>query len=506
MNEITDKADQMISDLKKTKEFFLQNYKKTNSPVSIFTHLDSDGLSSGAILGKALYNENIPFQMTILKQLEIIEIKKIVEKVEEFHNFLIFSDFGSGQYLELSKSLNNNGSSTPYIILDHHLPQEVTDKNDERLKEIYKDTAPWHINPYFYNIDGSTEVSGAGICYYFAQVLNKENEKLAPIALIGAIGDIQNKGVNNSFIGLNSLILEKAKDLDYIEITNDLNFSAIKPLNEAIAYSSNLNLPGLSGNPNKALKFLLKLGIIMENSDGKIKTLNDLSKEEKKKLTSAIIEYATLKLDIEPSEIYKNLIINRYILKNEIVGSELHDLSEFSNLLNSCGRTNSGSLGVAIAMGDRRLAYQKAKNNLIEYKKSIMKSLNWIFENNIIQEKEYIQYFFGGDVIHENIIGTITSMLVFDESGKINKKKPLFGYAKREEKKVYKISGRAHESIVDKGINLSEVIREALKLSDLEALGGGHPPAAGTKVPIDKLENFLDNCNLVVKKQLERKK
>ena len=135
-----------------------------------------------------------------------------------------------------------------------------------------------------------------------------------------------------------------------------------------------------------------------------------------------------------------------------------------------------------------------------------MKSLNWIFENKIIQEKDYIQYFFGEDIIPENIVGTITSMLVFDESGKINRKKPLFGYAKREGEDIYKVSGRAHESIVDKGINLSEVIREALKLSDLEVLGGGHPPAAGTRVPIDKLEKFLDNCNLVVKNQLEKKK
>jgi RecJ-like exonuclease len=505
MSDIKEKADLLIADLEKTRNYFLRNYKKTDSPVSIYTHLDADGLSSGAILGKALYNQKIPFQITVLKQLELNEIKRIAEKIKEFHNFIIFSDFGSGQYLELSNYLKINGSSTPYLILDHHLPQGVSDKYDKKINSIYEETTPWHINPYFYNIDGSSEVSGAGLCYFFANALNKKNDCLAPIALVGAIGDIQNKGLNGSFNGLNSLILNKAIKLDDLEIIDDLNFSSIKPLNEAIAYSSNINLAGLSGNPNKMLKFLLKLGIIMENSDGRIKTLNDLSKKEKMKLTSAIIEYATIKLDIEPSKVYENLIVNRYILKNEIIGSELHDLNEFSNLLNSCGRTNSGSLGIAIAMGDRRIAYQKAKDNLINYKKSLRNALKWISENDVIQEKKHIQYFFGEDVIKENIVGTISSMLVHDESEKINKNKPIFGYARREGEEVYKVSARAHESIVDKGVNLSNVIREALEMSGLEVLGGGHPPAAGTKISINKIELFLENCDEVVKKQLKTK-
>ncbi len=92
---------------------------------------------------------------------------------------------------------------------------------------------------------------------------------------------------------------------------------------------------------------------------------------------------------------------------------------------------------------------------------------------------------------------------IYNESEVIDRKKPIFGIAKREDEAVYKISGRAHESIVEKGVNLSEAIREALKLSDLDALGGGHPPAAGTKVPIDKIDDFLNNINIVINKQIK---
>ncbi|MFX1356252.1 MAG: DHH family phosphoesterase [Promethearchaeota archaeon] len=500
MNELKEKEDKLISDLKKAKKFLFDEIKSLNSSIHIYTHLDADGLASGAILGKSFYRESIPFQISILKQLERENILKVSENDNEFNKFVIFADFGSGQYLELIKQLKEK---IPFIILDHHLPQEIANKDDPLLQDVYSNTSPWHLNPYFYNIDGSVEISGAGMCYFFAKVLNSNNIDLSSIALIGANGDIQNQGPNNSFIGFNSLILEEAKHVNLVEEVNDLNFSSIKPLNESIAYSSDINLPGLSGNPNKTLKFLQRLGFLMENSDGSVKTLNDLNQDEKQKITSAIIEYSSLKLDIEPNEIIKNLIVNRYLLKNEVVGSELHDLSEFSNLLNSCGRSYNGSLGIAVAMGDRRIAYRKAQENLINYKKLIAKALSWIQKENKIQEKKNIQYFFGEDVIPESMVGTIASMLIFDKSGIIDKSKPIFGIAKRSNEEVYKISGRLHEKVVNKGINLSEIIREALKDSDLDILGGGHPPAAGTKVPIKKIEIFLENCNRILEQQLK---
>jgi len=502
MNKITKNFELLNSDLRKTKNWFIDHLEKLESTVHIYTHLDADGLSAGAILGKALYREKIPFQITVLRQLEREEITKIAENSKDSKNFLIFADFGSGQFLELTEKLNSSDNKVPYIILDHHLPQNISNKNDGKIKDIYSNSRPWHINPYFYDFDGSDEISGAGICYYFVKILNERNIDLSPIALVGATGDIQNQGPNKSFTGLNSMILQHATKTDLVEVINDLNFSPTKPLNEAISYSTEIILPGLSDNTSKMLKFLKSLGILMENSQGDIRTLNDLNQEEKQKVSSAIIEYISLKLNIEPSEIIKKLIVNRYILKNEIVGSELHDLKDFASILNSCGRSDNASLGIAIAMGDRRIAYNKAKDNLLNYKKSLVQALSWLKDENKIQYKNKIQYFFGENVIPENIVGTIASMLIFGKDGNIDINKPIFGCVKRKDEEVFKISGRAHQSIVKKGVNLSEAIREALELSNLEALGGGHPPAAGTKVPIHKIEDFLENCDIVIEKQL----
>ena len=504
MSDILKKLNQLENDLNRAKTYFYDHIKTKESAIHILTHLDSDGLSSGAILGKTLYREKIPFQITVLKQLEKEEIEKISNSVEEYHNFLIFSDFGSGQYQELQDKLFPNAEFAHYIILDHHFPQGISNKEDiDQLKEIHNKTRPWHINPYFYGIDGSYEISGAGVCYLFSKCLNAENSDLSSIAIVGAIGDIQNQGPNKSFTGINGIILEEAKKCNLIEVVNDLNFSSIKPIHEAIAYSSDINLPGLTGDPNKTLKFIQTLGILIEHSNGNIRTLNDMSQDEKRKITSAIIEYATVKLNIQPSEIIDKLIINRYLLKNEKVGSELHDALEFSNLLNACGRTKSASLGIAIAMGDRKLAYEKSRENLIEYKNLLAKSISWIFEEDKIKEKDNIQYFFGEDVIPESVVGTISSMLIYEKSNRIDKSKALFGLAKREKENVYKVSARAHENLVNKGINLSNIIREACKLTNLDVLGGGHAPAAGTKIPIEKAELFLDNCNAIIKKYLE---
>jgi len=503
MNETSKALEKLNASLEKCTQYFLSSVKDLSSPIQIYTHIDADGLSAGAILGKSLYREKIPFQMSILKQLEREEIEKIANNAKEKEVFIIFSDFGSGQYLELQEKLFKIDKPVPFIVLDHHLPQNISNKEDiDGIESILEKTSPWHINPYFFGIDGSYEISGAGMCYYFARSMNERNIDLSPIAIIGATGDIQNQGENKTFMGVNTSILNDSINNGFIKVINDLNFSLLKPLNEAIAYSTDFKLHGLSNDINRTLKFLQTTGVLMENPDGDIKRLMDLNQKEKQQISTAIIEYATIKLNIEPSDIIKKLIVNKYLLLKEKQFLELYETNHFAYVLNSCGRTNNGSLGIALAMGDRNSAYKQAIEILNDYRKLLVEGLSWIYENQKIQKKDNIQYFFGEDQIPESVIGVISSMLVFDNINDIDKKIPIFGIAKREGEEVYKISGRAHESIVNKGVNLSDAIRRALELSNLDALGGGHPPAAGTKIPINKIEEFLSNCDKIIKNQL----
>jgi len=93
MNETLEKYNFLNRDLQKGKAYFLENIKRMQSPVHIYTHIDADGLCSGAILGKALYRAGIPFQLEILKQLEKEEIDKIATHITKNPKFfMIFSD------------------------------------------------------------------------------------------------------------------------------------------------------------------------------------------------------------------------------------------------------------------------------------------------------------------------------------------------------------------------------------------------------------------------------
>ena len=121
MHEFIKKLKKLSADLDKTKKFFFDEMSKANSSIHIYTHLDADGLASGAILGKALYRENIPFQISILRQLEREEISKIKKTIREHDNLVIFSDFGSGQYLELVEKLKNTDHLSPFIIFSFSL-------------------------------------------------------------------------------------------------------------------------------------------------------------------------------------------------------------------------------------------------------------------------------------------------------------------------------------------------------------------------------------------------
>lgn len=477
--------------------YFNEQIKKFNFPVRIFTHYDADGLSSGAILSKALYRQEIPYHLAVLKQLDKQNIAEISKNIEKSNNFVIFSDFGSGQCLEIENHIKNEN----FIIFDHHLPQKIANKDMKKELEILKENnSPFHINPYFFEIDGSIEISAAGICYYFSEYMNSANIDLSPLAIVAATGDIQNQGPNSSFLGLNTDILNDALRQKKIEVKPDLNFSSFKPLNQAIAYSTDIKLPGLSQREGVSLKFLQKTGVLVDNVNGEIKTLKEFSWDEKKAISSAIIKYAVDSCGLDTAEITEKLIINKYLLLDEINYPELSETSGFSHVLNSCGRTGNASLGIAIAMGDRNNSIRYIREILKNYKSILSKSLDWVITKKKLMSMENIQYFYGEEVIPEEIIGTISSMLI--NSQLIDRTKPIFGYADKVGEKFYKISARATIDLVNDGVNLAEAIKKALKLMKIDTLGGGHPPAAGTKIKRDSIEEFLLICNKIIKKQL----
>jgi len=93
-------------------------------------------------------------------------------------------------------------------------------------------------------------------------------------------------------------------------------------------------------------------------------------------------------------------------------------------------------------------------------------------------------YFLDGrGAISENIIGTVCGMIL-----RQNWKKPILGISLGE-KETIKISGRSGRKLVDEGLNLGAVLKEAV--SGIDGVGGGHKIAAGASIPKDSLNEFL---------------
>ena len=354
-----------------------ENLKKSDSTIRIISHLDADGISSAAIITKALKRLNRKFALTVVKQLSSNTLSQF--KLESYKVFL-FVDLGSGNLAEIKEAIN----AKKIIILDHHQPQKI--ENDFI-----------HLNPMLFGLDGNKDVSGAGLAYLFAKSLDEKNKDLSTLALVGAIGDNQDSG---GFTSINKIILEDAEP--YLEIATGLRMfgTQTKPLYKILQYSTDPYIPGITGNERAAKEFLQELNISPE------KKLIHLNENEMKNLVTSII-LQRLGSEENPDDVLGPV----YLLKSEQEESPTRDLREFATLLNSCGRLNKYSLGIAACMHDKNLK-QAAINVLNEYKKEIIYSLNWFYSNKEKRiELENLVIINAEGHIKDTIIGTLTSMI-----------------------------------------------------------------------------------------------
>ena len=455
---------------------------KNDGFIHVFSHLDADGIAAAGVIGRALFRLDARFRIRITQW---VDEKIIGEIVADKPELVIFTDFGSG-YLDL---LNQKIPGVKVVILDHH-QMAGTSQNPNFTQ----------VNPHLHGMDGATEVSGSGVAYFAARAINPANVDLAPTALVGALGDMQDRYGQRELGGLNSLIVEDAVRAKLILVEKDLTFFGreTRPIHRTLATTTNPFLPGISGEEDKSLAFLSSLNIPLKNGD-RWRALRDLSDEEKKRLCSALADYLLSKgLHYEIT----NLIGNIYILATEEPWTPLRDAREFAVVLNSTGRMDRPSLGIAVCMGDRKAALEEANKVLEDYRKSINKYLTWVWEKpERLRELEYIYVVNGEDFVSEKIIGTISSILI---SGLPNVEKPLIAYANVSDEGLAKISGRTTDLGVHKGVNLGEVMRVASE--KFAGKGGGHNIAAGGQVPIGKAEEFVKVADELVGKQLKGEK
>ncbi len=475
------KKDQMDAFLKSISEAarLILKCVEENGFIHVTSHLDADGLAAAGIIGKALARLGGTFRLRVERWMDDDVVDEIAA---EKPALTIFTDLGGGYLDLLSKKL----SDQRVIVLDHHQPVGEVSSN------------LMHVNPHLCGIDGSRDLSGAGIAYFIAKALDENNTDLAYIAVVGALGDIQDKYEQRSLGGVNEKIVEDAVDSGYLNIEKDLLFFGreTRPIHKALAYTTNPYIPGVSGEEDKSLAFLASVGIAPKHGD-KWRALRDLSQDEKKKLSSALSDYLISRGF--PSAAALSLVGTVYTLAREEPWTPLRDAREFVVLLNATGRISRAGVGVAICMGDRGKALDEAGEMLEEYRRSIAKYLSWLNETpDRIEELDSIYVVRGGGVIDEKMISAVSTIL---SSSLPNPEKPLVAYSRVSGEDVVKVSARTLALLTDKGLNLGEILRVAAE--ECSGRGGGHDIAAGAQVPIKKLESFVRLVDELVRKQLE---
>ncbi|MEA3430276.1 MAG: DHH family phosphoesterase [Nanoarchaeota archaeon] len=456
--------------MQKAVDFFNTFDKKL--PVRLISHLDADGLCAASVMIKFLNTMNMRYSLSIVTQLKRETINEL--RLEDYKNY-IFTDLGSGQLSYLKERLSDRN----ILILDHHEPEGQFDLPKNFI----------HINPHLQGVDGSVEISGSGVVYLFSKTATGKTD-LAHVAIIGAIGDVQE---SKGFRKLNDEILQEAIANGKIKVINGLRCFGCqtKPLHKVLEYSTDPFIPGISGSESGAIQFLSDIGIKPKTELG-WKKLVQLSDEELKKLVSGII---MRRMDeAKPEDVLGPV----YILTDEEKESPTRDAKEFSTLLNACGRLNKASLGIGTCLGDENIK-KRAFQNLSNYKREIVNAIKWYDRNkaseNIINGDGYL-IINTEDHILPTICGTLASIL--SKSPDIKKDTYIMSLAQLIDNTT-KISLRIAGIRPREDLDVREIVTEIVSRVGGEA--GGHKFAAGAIIPTAKEEEFIETAKEIFTKK-----
>jgi len=444
----------------------------------VFCHIDADGLSSGAISSVMLLRAGARFITRAVRSID-----EILEAIPHFQSDTIafLTDIGSG-YLSI---LREKFHDKQFIILDHHQPDGEAEKH-------------WiHINPHLCGVEGARDISSSGITYLVAKSFSEENISLSPVAVVGALGDLQDKSSEKRELGgLNKMIVEEAVKSGLLKVSDDLLFygRSYRPIHLALASTTSPYIPGISGSEAHAVSFLNSLKIRLKEDD-RWRVFTDLSEEEKKIIYNGLMKYLS-SLNFSPS-IVKELVGKIYELTKEEEWTPLKDAREFASLLNACGKTENEWIGLAIAMGARGEILLQAQKILEEYKRKLSEALDYLVRRESWQELKHIVAIDGGTTIDERMVSSASSIL--SSSDLLPEDKPLVMLATAGDK--VKVSARTSMKLIRKGLNLGLVMKKAA--DRVGGVGGGHDIAAGAEIPLAKKTMFLAEVDAIVGEMLK---
>ena len=196
--------------IKSTARKFLKDIEGEN--IQVISHFDTDGITSAAIILKALKRLDQKFSLKIIKSLD----KEFIDSLDK-DKITLFVDLASG-------SLNNikEAQLKKTYIIDHH---EIVESIPENVEMV---------NPELFE---KQKISSAGLAYLFSKEIDEVNTDLAKLGILGMIGDQLEKEIdklNNGILGDGQI--KRKRGL--------LIYPSTRPLNRVLEFSSDPFIPG----------------------------------------------------------------------------------------------------------------------------------------------------------------------------------------------------------------------------------------------------------------------
>jgi single-stranded-DNA-specific exonuclease len=456
---------------------------RSASDVGVYCHIDADGITGGAIASEALSRAGIRHDVSFLKKLDDAAVQVVKREARPLAWFV---DFGAGQ-LHLMEGLDA-------VITDHHVPTS-RDVPVERRRDLVRfaedEDRTLMLNPHLEG-EGSDAVSGAGLAYAVAKALDPKNTDLAAVAIVGAVGDVQDQEFRR-LRGFNRTILQDGIDAGVVRASTDLRLFGreTRPIHKMFEYSQDPWIPRLTGNGEACISFLLEIGIDLKVEET-WRTWSELDAGEKRRIVSEIVTHM-LGRGCGWREV-ERLVGEVYTLVQEPIGSPTRDAKEFGTLINACGRYEAAEIAYRVCRGDRGEALEAALRLLAGHREHLVSSLEWI-EQVGLSRLDAIQYFHAEDKIRDTVVG-IAAGIALQASG--NRQMPILAFAFSAD--GVKVSARASRDLVARGLDLAEAMREASRKFGGE--GGGHHGAAGATIPRGTEDAFARTVDALVKAQL----
>jgi RecJ-like exonuclease len=433
-------------------------------------HYDADGLASGSIVCRAFQIRKKKYEERTFRKID----GDAIDELAKTEKNIVFVDFGSG----MSKKITEKIPVGKIAIIDHHQP----DSPPEERKNLCE------ANCELFGLSGSDEASAASTAYFCFRDLN--DCLINELAVVGFVGDMQDKG---KLSPSNRQVVDEGSKAGFVRVEKDLRmFGRVsRTLTGFISYCAEPFLPGLSGNEKACALFLHDLGIplFVEEKTGNdldlAKTTEpgdaanrkiwlhyyDLGLEDRKKIASALIEYC-YSHGVEEYAI-KQLVGDVFLFPKEPFNTELFDAYEHSTMLNACGRHRQERLGVSVCL--REEGSLLAARPLITLHRTQIRS-GLLYARHHVSDFGAFYFLDGRGHIEDSVIGVVCGS--FLASGLFKPDKPVIGFSLEENGDI-KVSGRATEALVAKGMNLGDVMREATAGI---GYGGGHAIAAGAAI------------------------